>query len=105
MTFFDSMATIQCWASKIQRASYKIVYLVKDYRTQRVGGFDTVLLLWEGFAVPLLLYNCSTWHSMRKKEEKAMAGCQFFFLCLVLSARPGAPSMRFKRPWGLRVFY
>ena len=73
------------------RASYKIVNLVKDYRAQRVGGFGTALLLWESCALPSLLYNCSTWVGMGRKEEEALAECQFFFLRLVLGTGPGAP--------------
>ena len=85
------MATIQSRAPKIRRAAYEIVNLVKDYRAQRVGGFGTALLLWESCALPSLLYNCSTWLGMGKKEEEALAECQFFFLRLVLGTGPGAP--------------
>ena len=64
---------------------------MKDYRAQRVGGFGTALLLWESCALPSLLYNCSTWVGMGRKEEEALAECQFFFLRLVLGTGPGAP--------------
>ena len=96
------MATIQSRAPKIRRASFEIVNLVKDYRTQRVGGFGTALLLWESCALPSLLYNCSTWLGMGKKEEEALAECQFFFLRLALGAGPGAPKHALRADLGAR---
>ena len=96
------MNTIQSRAPRIRRASYEIVSLLKDYRAQRVGGFSTALLLWESCALPSLLYNCSTWVGMGRKEEEALAECQFFFLRLVLDTGPGAPKHALRADLGVR---
>ena len=96
------MATIQSRAPKIRRVSFEIVNIVKDYRAQRVGGFGTALLLWESCALPSLLYNCSTWVGMGKKEEEALAECQLFFLRLVLATGPGAPKHALRADLGAR---
>ena len=62
------MLTIKKRESKIRRACFEIVNIVKDYRAQRIGGFMTGLVLWEAYAIPSLIYNCSTWVERGKEE-------------------------------------
>ena len=62
------MLTIKKRESKIRRACFEIVNIVKDYRAQRIGGFMTGLVLWEACAIPSLIYNCSTWVERGKEE-------------------------------------
>ena len=97
------MATIQARAGKLRRASYEIVNIVKDYRAQRVGGFTTALLLWESCAIPSLLYNCSTWVGIGKKEEEALAEIQEFYMRLALGTGPGAPKLSLRADFGVKT--
>ena len=97
------MATIQARAGKLRRASYEIVNIVKDYRAQRVGGFTTALLLWESCAIPSLLYNCSTWVGIGKKEEEALAEIQEFYMRLALGTGPGAPKLSLRAYFGVKL--
>ena len=83
--------TIQKRESKIRKASFEIVNMVKDYRAQRVGGFLTGLVLWETCAIPSLIYNCSTWVGIGKEEVRALNKMQDFFLRLLWGTRPRAP--------------
>ena len=69
---------------------------------QRVGGLGTALLLWESCALSSLLYNCSTWLGMGRKEEEALAECHFFFLRLALGTGPGAPKHALRVDLGVR---
>jgi hypothetical protein len=85
------MITIKRRESKTRRASYEIVNIVKDYRAQLVGGFQTGLVLWESCVIPSLLYNSSTWVKMGKEEEKAVEDIQDYFLRLLWGAGPGTP--------------
>ena len=85
------MVTIQKRESKTRRASFEIINIVKDYRAQLVGGFQTGLVLWESCVIPSLLYNCSTWVEVGKEEEKALTDQQDYFLRLLLGAGPGRP--------------
>ena len=62
---------------------------MKDYRAQLIGGFRTGLVLWESCVVPSLLYNCSMWVEVGKKEEKALEDHQDYFLHLLWGAGPG----------------
>ena len=87
------LLTIQKRASKIRRASFEIVNIVKDYRAQRVGGFMTGLVLWESCAIPSLLYNCSTWVDMGKEALKVLNDLQDSFLRLLWGTGPGAPKV------------
>ena len=96
------MATIQARAGKIRRAAYEIVNVVKDYRAQRVGGFTTAILLWESCAIPSLLYNCSTWVRMGRKEEEALAEIQDFYMRLALGAGPGAAKLSLRADFGVK---
>ena len=96
------MATIQARAGKLRRASYEIMNIVKDYRAQRVGGFTTALLLWESCAIPSLLYNCSTWVGIGRKEEEALAEIQEFYMRLALGTGPGAPKLSLSADFGLK---
>ena len=77
------MVTIQKRESKTRRASFEIVNIVKDYRAQLVGGFQTGLVLWESCVIPSLLYNCSTWVEVGREEEKALTDQQDYFLRLL----------------------
>ena len=96
------MATIQARAGKLRRASSEIMNIVKDYRAQRVGGFTTALLLWESCAIPSLLYNCSTWVGMGRKEEEALAEVQDFYMRLALGAGPGAAKLSLRADFGVK---
>ena len=81
---------------------YEIVNIVKDYRAQRLGGFTTAILLWESCAIPSLLYNCSTWMGMGRKEEEALAELQDFYMRLALGAGPGAPKLSLRADFGVK---
>ena len=70
------IVTIQRRESKTRRACYEIINIVKDYRAQLVGGFQTGLVLWESCVIPSLLYNSSTWVEVSKDEEKALEDMQ-----------------------------
>ena len=59
------MLTIKKRESKIRRACFEIVNIVKDYGAQRIGRFMTGLVLWEACAIPSLTYNCATWMEWR----------------------------------------
>ena len=96
------MATIETRAPQIRRASYEILNIVKDYRAQRVGGFQTTLTLWEACVIPSLTYNCSTWVGMGRKEERALAELQDYFLRLMLGTGPGAPKYALRADTGTR---
>jgi hypothetical protein len=96
------MATIQARAGKVRRASYEIQNIVKDYRAQRVGGFYTAILLWESCVIPSLLYNCSTWIGMGRKEEEALAEIQDFHMRLILGTGPGAHKHSLRADFGVR---
>ena len=81
------MTTIQKRESKIRRASFEIMNMVKDYRAQRVGGFLTGLVLWETCVIPSLIYNCSTWVGIGKEDVRALNNIQDFFLRLLWEHR------------------
>ena len=83
--------TIERRESKTRRASFEIVNIVKDYRAQLTGGFQTGLVLWESCVIPSLLYKCSTWVEVGKEEEKALEDQQDYFLRLLWGAGPGTP--------------
>ena len=85
------IVTIQKRESKTRRASYEIINIVKDYRAQLVGGFQTGLVLWESCVIPSLLYNSSTWVEVSKDEEKTLEDMQDYFLRLLWGAGPGTP--------------
>ena len=89
----SARTTIQKRESKIRKASFEIVNMVKDYRAQRVGGFLTGLVLWETCAIPSLIYNCSTWVGIGKEEVRALNNMQDFFLRLLWGTGPGAPKV------------
>ena len=97
------MATIQARAGKLRRASYEILNIVKDYRAQRLGGFYTAILLWESCAIPSLIYNCSTWIGIGKKEEEAMSEIQEFHMRLILGSGPGAHKHSLRADFGVRT--
>ena len=46
------MVRIQRIYSKTRRASYEILNIIKDYREQLIGGFQTGLVLWESCIIP-----------------------------------------------------
>ena len=94
--------TIKKREAKIRRASFEILKLVKDYRAQRVGGFQTGLVLWESCAIPSLLYNCSTWVGIGKEEIKALNAIQDYFLRLLWGTGPGAPKVALRADTGTR---
>ena len=94
--------TIKKREAKIRRASFEILNLVKDYRAQRVGGFQTGLVLWESCAIPSLLYNCSTWVGIGKEEIKALNAIQDYFLRLLWGTGPGAPKVALRADTGTR---
>ena len=96
------MATIQARAGKLRRSSYEILNIVKDYRAQRIGGFYTAILLWESCAVPSLLYNCSTWIGIGRKEEEALAEIQDFHMRLILGSGPGAHKQSLRADFGVQ---
>ena len=97
------MATIQARAGKLRRASYEILNIVKDYRAQRLGGFYTAILLWESCAIPSLIYNCSTWIGIGKKEEEALSEIQEFHMRLILGLGPGAHKHSLRADFGVRT--
>ena len=94
--------TIKKREAKIRRASFEILNLVKDYRAQRVGGFQTGLVLWESCAIPSLLYNCSTWVGIGKEEVKTLNALQDYFLRLLWGTGPGAPKVALRADTGTR---
>ena len=94
--------TIRKREAKIRRASFEIINLVKDYRAQRVGGFQTGLVLWESCAIPSLLYNCSTWIEIGNEEIKTLNALQDYFLRLLLGTGPGAPKVALRADTGTR---
>ena len=96
------MATIQARAGKLRRASYEILNIVKDYRAQRIGGFYTAILLWESCAIPSLIYNCSTWIGMGRKEEEALSEIQEFHMRLILGSGPGAHKHSLRADFGVK---
>ena len=96
------MLTIKKRESKIRRACFEIVNIVKDYRAQRIGGFMTGLVLWETCAIPSLIYNCSTWVEIGKEELKVLNNVQDFFLRLLWGTGPGAPKVALRADTGTR---
>ena len=94
--------TIKKREAKIRRASFEILNLVKDYRAQRVGGFQTGLVLWESCAIPSLLYNCSTWMEIGNEEIKTLNALQDYFLRLLWGTGPGAPKVALRADTGTR---
>ena len=84
-------ATVTAREAKIKGASMEILSIVRDWRTEVVGGMETALLLWEACVVPSLLHGSGTWKNITARTEKRMNSLQHWFTRLVLQLGPGAP--------------
>ena len=97
----SALATIAEREGKLRRASFEIVALAEDFRSQIVGGFLTVLDLWTKAALPTLLYNSSTWFGLTKEGENRLNACQDFMLRLAFRTGPGCPKIALRSECGL----
>ena len=84
-------ATVAAREAKIKGAAMEIISIVKDWRTEVVGGMETALLLWEACVVPSLLHGSGTWTNITARTEKRLNSLQNWFTRLVLEVGPGAP--------------
>ena len=83
--------TVSAREAKVKGAAMEIVSIVKDWRTDAVGGMETALTLWEACVVPTLLHGSGTWTNMAVGTERKLNSLQQWFVRLVLEVGPGAP--------------
>ena len=63
----------------MKAACYEAAAIVKDWRSQCVGGFRSAIDLFELAILPSLLYNSDTWIQMPKAAEEILEDIQLFY--------------------------
>ena len=86
------LATVEAREGKVKGACLKVAAIIKDWRAQVVGGFESGLMLWETCCLPSLLHNAGTWVEMSEAAHKKLQSLQGWFLHLLLPQGPEVPS-------------
>ena len=71
---------------------YEIRAVVKDCRSNIIGGLQTGIDLWEAAVVPMLLFNAETWVEVSKGTVEELEQIQKRFLRCLLSVGVGCPT-------------
>ena len=75
-----------------KKSIVEIKSIVEDCRSGVIGGLKTGLLLWNSCVSPFLIYNSSTWISMKESDMVALMRIEQSFFSTLLGVR-NCPAM------------
>ena len=55
-----------------KKAVFEVRAVIEDKRSNKIGGFNVALEIWDAAIVPMLLNNCESWLSIPKKTLKVL---------------------------------
>ena len=63
----------------VKKSIFEIKSIVEDCKSQKFGGIQIGLMLWESCVIPFLLNNSSTWFQMKNSDIESLTKLQNLF--------------------------
>ena len=95
------MITIKERMGKCKAACMEIISIVKDLRSEVIGGFSSGLKLFEACVVPGLLYNAGTWTDIPKAAVDKLEDFMLWYIRMLFQTGPGALKVGLRAETGM----